>query len=70
MHWLLDDGERLKDVRFAEIAEAVSGYKVLPVDTADAVDAAMLRHLQASLDAMLLELSKPENPIHGVGRVN
>ena len=47
VHWLLDDGERLKDVRFAEIAEAVSGYKVLPVDTADAVDAAMLRHLQA-----------------------
>ena len=70
VHWLLDDGERLKDVRFAEIAEAVSGYKVLPVDTADAVDAAMLRHLQASLDAMLLELAQPENPIHAVGRVN
>ena len=51
VRWLLDDGERLEDVRFAEIAEAVSGYKVLPVDTTNAVDVAMLTHLQASLDA-------------------
>tara|TARA_B100000497_G_C7677417_1_gene409360 strand:- start:512 stop:1294 length:783 start_codon:yes stop_codon:yes gene_type:complete len=70
VHWLLDDGERLEDVRFAEIAETVSGYKVLPVDTTKTVDGAMLRHLQGSLDAMLLELAKAENPIHAVGRVN
>jgi len=70
VHWLLDDGERLEDVRFAEVAEAVSGCKVLPVDTADVVDAAMLVHVQAALDAMLVELAKPENPIHEVGRVN
>lgn len=70
VHWLLDDGERLEDVRFAEVAEAVSGCKVLPVDTTDAVDAAMLVHVQASLDAMLLELADPANPIHAVGRVN
>ena len=53
VHWLLDDGERFEDVRFAEVAEAVSSFKVLPVDTNRAVDAAILRHLQASLDAML-----------------
>jgi hypothetical protein len=70
VRWLLDDGERLEDVRFAEVAEAVSGCKVLPVDTSDAVDAAMLRHVQASLDGMLLELAKADNPIHAVGRVN
>ena len=70
VRWLLDDGERLEDVRFAEVAEAVSGCKVLPVDTSDAVDAAMLRHVQASLDGMLLELAKADNPIHEVGRVN
>jgi len=70
VHWLLDDGERLEDVRFAEVAEAVSGCKVLAVDTSDPVDAAMLAHVQASLDAMLTELAKPENPIHDVGRVN
>ena len=70
VRWLLDDGERLEDVRFAEVAEAVSGCKVLPVDTEDAVDAAMLRHVQASLDGMLLELAKVDNSIHAVGRVN
>ena len=70
VRWLLDGGERLEDVRFAEIAEAVSGYKVLPVDTTDAVDAAMLTHVQGSLDEMLLELAQPENTIHAVGRVN
>ena len=70
VRWLLDDGERLEGVRFAEIAEAVSGYKVLPVDTTDAVDAAMLTHVQGSLDAMLLELAKADRPIHAVGRVN
>lgn len=70
VHWLLDDGERFEDVRFAEVAEAVSSFKVLPVDTNRAVDAAVLRHLQASLDAMLLELAKQENPIHAVDRVN
>ena len=76
MHWLLDYGERLENVRFAEVAEvaevaeAVSSFEVLPVDTKRAVDEAMLRHLQASLDAMLLELAKPEDPIHAVDRVN
>jgi hypothetical protein len=70
VHWLLDDGERLEDVRFAEVAEAVSGCKVLPVNTTNTVDVAMLTHLQASLDAMLLELAKADNPIHAVGRVN
>ena len=57
VRWLLDDGERLEDVRFAEVAQAVSGCKVLPVDTTNAVDVAMLTYLQVSLDAALLELT-------------
>lgn len=70
VRWLLDDGERLDDVRFAEVVEAVSGCRVLPVDSAAPVDTAMLAHLQSTLDAMLLALAEPENPIHAVGRVN
>ena len=70
VRWLLDDSKRLEDVLFAEVAEAVSSFKVLPVDTSKAVDAAMLSHLQASLDAMLIELAKPDNAIHAVSRVN
>lgn len=70
VHWLLDDGDRLEDVRFAEVAEAVSGHPVLPVDLANAVDVAMLAHVQGTLDAMLVDLAKPENPMHQVSRVN
>lgn len=70
VRWLLDDGERLEDVRFAEVAEAVSGCAVLPVATDDPVDAAMLAHLEATLDAMLRALAEPSHPIHEVGRVN
>lgn len=70
VHWLLDDGERLEDVRFAEVAEAVSGRKVSAVDPENAVDASMLQTLEAALDAMLVELAEAENPIHEVGRVN
>jgi hypothetical protein len=70
VEWLLDDGARLSDVRFAEVAEAVSGHQVLPVNPEEAADAAMLRLLQATLDSMLSELSEPGHPIHEVGRVN
>ncbi|WPJ95538.1 hypothetical protein SH580_19150 [Coraliomargarita algicola] len=70
VHWLLDDGGRLEDVRFAAVAEAVSACQVLPVDASDPVDAAMLAHVQTTLDAMLLELAQPDNSIHTVGRVN
>jgi len=70
VRWLLDDGERLEDVRFAEVAEAVSGCAVLPVDPSDPVDAAMLAHVEATLGAMLRELAQTGHPIHEVGRVN
>lgn len=70
VHWLLDDGERLEDVRFAEVAEAVSGRKVLAVDTTSEVDAAMLQLVEDALNAMLAELAQVDHPIHEVGRVN
>ncbi|MDA9317209.1 hypothetical protein N9Q19_00200 [Puniceicoccaceae bacterium] len=70
VHWLLDDGERLEDVRFAEVAEAVSGCKVLAVDSESDVDLAMLRLVESALSAMLAELASADHPIHEVGRVN
>lgn len=68
--WLLNDGERFDSVRFAEVAEAVSGCAVLPVVPTDVVHTAMLTHLEATLDGMLTDLAEPGNPIHEVGRVN
>ncbi|NBB79379.1 MAG: hypothetical protein GVY36_08035 [Verrucomicrobia bacterium] len=70
VRWLLEDGERLEDVRFAEVAEAVSGCQVLPIDTSDPVDAAMVGEVAAALDDLLEVMLDPDNAIHSVGRVN
>lgn len=68
--WLLEDGARLEDVRFAEVVEAVSGKKVLPVDASSRVDAEMLAHIHSVVDAILLDLARPEHPVHRAGRIN
>lgn len=68
--WLLDDDARLEDVRFAEVAEAVSGCQVLAVDPENEIDASMLRLVENALNAMLSELAQTDHPIHEVGRVN
>jgi len=68
--WLLDDGDRLENVRFAEVVEAVSGHTVLPVDAAVEPDAEMLGRIHAVVDAMLLDLANPEHPVHGEKRIN
>jgi hypothetical protein len=68
--WLLDGEGQFQSVSFAEVVYAVSGAKVLPVDLADPVDAAMLELVKTSLDEVLLELAVSDNPIHQVGRVN
>jgi hypothetical protein len=70
VQWLLEDGERLDEVRFAEVAEAVSGRRVVPVDASDPVDAAMLAHLVAALDDLLEVMADPEHAIHAIGRIN
>jgi len=68
--WLLKDGERLENVPFAEVVEAVSGREVLPVDPGAPVDAEMLAALSAVLDDSFAAFADAEHPIHGEGRVN
>lgn len=68
--WMLEDESRLENVRFAEVVEAVSGQRILPVDATNTVDAEMLVHLGSVIDAMLLDLSRPEHPVHQAGRIN
>jgi hypothetical protein len=68
--WLLEDEERLEDVRFADVVTAVSGKRVIPVDQEDAVDVRLIQELQNALDEMLVSLNSPEHAVHDVGRVN
>ncbi|MEO0509322.1 MAG: hypothetical protein AAF065_05640 [Verrucomicrobiota bacterium] len=68
--WLLEDEERLEDVRFADVVAAVSGKSVFAVNPENGVDALLLAQLQDVLGEMLLTLNAAEHPVQKVGRVN
>ncbi len=68
--WFLEHGEALEDVRFAEVVEAATDHKVLPVDPAHPADARLLVALERALDRVLATLADPDHPIHAEGRVN
>lgn len=68
--WVLEGEGQFQSVSFAEVVSAVSETEVLPVNVTDSIDAEMLELVKSSLDAVLLELSVSDNPIHAVGRVN
>lgn len=70
VEWLLEDGERLEDVRFAEVVEAVSGKKVLPLDLENADDAQIAKEIEQAVSDMLSAFEGPQHPIHQVGRIN
>lgn len=70
IEWLLEDGERLEDVRFAQVVEAVSGRKVLPLDLENADDARIAKEIQQAVSGMLSAFEDPQHPIHQVGRIN
>lgn len=68
--WLLNDGERLEAVRFAEVVEAVAQVRVLPVVAERAEDTVLLSAIQESADRMLAALQDTEHPVHQSGRIN
>lgn len=70
IEWLLEDGERLEDVPFAEVVEAVSGRVVLPVEASVEPDGEMLAAIHDAVAAMLLALASPEHPVHEAKRIN
>ncbi|MEM1221508.1 MAG: hypothetical protein AAGH40_01990 [Verrucomicrobiota bacterium] len=70
VEFLLEDDERFEEVAFAEVVEAVSGCKMLPVDRSASVDQFMLQAIEAALGQILTDLSDPEDPIHAIKRIN
>ncbi|HKK17663.1 MAG TPA: hypothetical protein VJ952_03195 [Opitutales bacterium] len=68
--WLLEDEERLEDVPFAEVVEAVSGKKMLPLRLNHPTDAEMAKAIRQGTQAMLEAFESAEHPIHRVGRIN
>jgi hypothetical protein len=70
IQWLFEDEEGLENVRFAEVVEAVSSHRVLPVDPSDAVDAQMLGAVQSVVVSILASIETGPHVIHEVGRIN
>lgn len=70
IEWLLEDGDRLEDVRFAEVVEAVSGKKVLPLNLNDQPDAQMAKQIQQAVRVTLHAFKSPQHPIHQIARIN
>lgn len=70
VEWLLDDPERLESIPFSEVVRAVSDKRVLPVDSMESVDAALLAAIELALADCLEKLNTAEHSIHTIGRVN
>jgi len=70
VQWMLAEGESLENVRFAEVVEATSGRRVLPVDPGAASDRALLAALRDAMDGLVEATREAGHPIHAVGRVN
>lgn len=68
--WLLEEGEDLRQLPFADIVEAASGKQVIPMDAEAEVDRAILDVLATAFDQALAIQNKPESPVRGLRRIN
>lgn len=68
--WILDEGEALKGIRFADVIAATAGKRVIPIDRADADDQRVLAAIGTSLNAVLAAMNAPESPTRDARRVN
>lgn len=68
--WLLEDGRDLEDIPFADVVQAVSGKRILPVDTSQSPDREIIKKLGEVLDRVLERMNDPDNPVHQAGRIN
>lgn len=68
--WLLDEGDSLKSIPFAEVIAATSGKQVIPVKKADAETQRILAAISTALDAVLAEMNAPDSPARRETRVN
>lgn len=68
--WILDEGEALKGIRFADVIAATSGKRVLPIDRTDAGTERILAAIGTALDEVLAAMNAPDSPTRDAKRVN
>jgi hypothetical protein len=70
IRWLFQNAQALEDISFAELAEAASGKKVIPMDLTDKTDQLILRHVEDASRLVLERLNAPDSPTKGLRRIN
>jgi hypothetical protein len=68
--WLLDEDAALKGILFADVINATSGRRVVPIDRKDKDTARILAAVGVALDEVLAQMNEPESPAKKQKRVN
>jgi hypothetical protein len=70
IQWLFRHAEALERISFAEIAQAASGKKVIPLDQTNTLHAQMLQHVQKAAREVVATLNGEKSPVRGLRRIN
>lgn len=68
--WLIEQKEELAQLPFAEVIQAATGKKVLPINREDETDQRVLQQLSAVLDEVTKRMSAPDSPVQNFARIN
>jgi hypothetical protein len=67
---LMNHDETITRMPFSSVIMAATGQRVLPYDPANSAHQRMAAAVSEAMVAILKEANQPDDPIHGVGRVN
>lgn len=67
---LMNHDEAVTRMPFASVIKAATGQRVLPYDPANPAHQQMAAAVSEAMVAILKEANQPDDPIHGVGRIN
>ena len=68
--WLLDEGQQLRGIPFAEVIHAATGKRVLTVNTKDEIDLRVIKQISAVCDETIKRFNMPNSAIQNVARIN
>jgi hypothetical protein len=68
--WLLDEGQQLRGIPFAEVILDATGKRVLPVNTKDQIDQRVIKQISAACDETIKRFNMPDSAIQNVARIN
>ena len=71
VHWLLlqNGGPDAVSLPLADVIQAATGKRVLPIDPGNPADAAVIARIGGVMDRILPGMNKPDSPAHAVGRL-